>query len=117
MLDPPRDEVKNAMLSCISAGIRVIVVTGDNKSTAESLCHQIGAFKHLDDLSGYSYTASEFEALAPSQKTIALQRMVLFARVEPSHKKMLVEALQNQTEVVCYLVYFIVRCFYGDILV
>lgn len=50
------------------------------QSTAESLCHQIGAFKHLDDLSGYSYTASEFEALAPSQKTIALQRMVLFAR-------------------------------------
>ncbi|XP_029123646.1 calcium-transporting ATPase 3, endoplasmic reticulum-type isoform X2 [Elaeis guineensis] len=100
MLDPPREEVRNAMLSCMSAGIRVIVVTGDNKSTAESLCQQIGAFKHLDDFTGYSYTASEFEELPPMQRTLALQRMVLFTRVEPSHKKMLVEALQNQREVV-----------------
>ncbi|XP_020591118.1 calcium-transporting ATPase 3, endoplasmic reticulum-type isoform X1 [Phalaenopsis equestris] len=100
MLDPPREEVRNAMLSCMHAGIRVIVVTGDNKSTAESLCRQIGAFDHLNDFIGYSYTASEFEALSPIQRTIALQRIVLFTRVEPFHKKMLVEALQNQNEVV-----------------
>ncbi|XP_039140541.1 calcium-transporting ATPase 3, endoplasmic reticulum-type isoform X2 [Dioscorea cayenensis subsp. rotundata] len=100
MLDPPREEVRNAMLSCMSAGIRVIVVTGDNKSTAESICCQIGAFDHIDDFTGYSYTASEFEELPPLQRTTALQRMVLFTRVEPSHKKMLVEALQNQNEVV-----------------
>ncbi|XP_058069765.1 calcium-transporting ATPase 3, endoplasmic reticulum-type isoform X2 [Magnolia sinica] len=99
MLDPPRKEVRNAIMSCMSAGIRVIVVTGDNKSTAESLCHQIGAFD-LEDFSGRSYTASEFEELPAMQQTLALQRMVLFTRVEPSHKKMLVEALQHQNEVV-----------------
>ncbi|TXG52550.1 hypothetical protein EZV62_021719 [Acer yangbiense] len=99
MLDPPRDEVKNAMLSCMTAGIRVIVVTGDNKSTAESLCRKIGAFDHLVDFAGYSYTASEFEELPALQQSVALQRMALFTRVEPSHKRMLVEALRNQNEV------------------
>ncbi|KAI8548571.1 hypothetical protein RHMOL_Rhmol07G0282900 [Rhododendron molle] len=100
MLDPPREEVSNAILSCMTAGIRVIVVTGDNKSTAESLCQKIGAFNHLEDFAGYSYTASEFEELPALQKTVALQRMALFTRVEPSHKRMLVEALQHQNEVV-----------------
>ncbi|XP_034220563.1 calcium-transporting ATPase 3, endoplasmic reticulum-type isoform X3 [Prunus dulcis] len=100
MLDPPREEVRNAMLSCMTAGIRVIVVTGDNKSTAESLCRKIGAFDHLADLAGHSYTATEFEELPALQKTLALQRMALFTRVEPSHKRMLVEALRHQNEVV-----------------
>ncbi|ONI33387.1 hypothetical protein PRUPE_1G421100 [Prunus persica] len=100
MLDPPREEVRNAMLSCMTAGIRVIVVTGDNKTTAESLCRKIGAFDHLADLAGHSYTATEFEELPALQKTLALQRMALFTRVEPSHKRMLVEALRHQNEVV-----------------
>ncbi|KAJ6675949.1 CALCIUM-TRANSPORTING ATPASE [Salix viminalis] len=99
MLDPPRVEVRNAMLACMTAGIRVIVVTGDNKSTAESLCNKIGAFDHLEDFSGRSFTASEFEELPALQQTLALQRMALFTRVEPNHKRMLVEALQHQNEV------------------
>ncbi|KAK8298004.1 hypothetical protein V6Z12_D05G226500 [Gossypium hirsutum] len=100
MLDPPREEVRNAMISCMTAGIRVIVVTGDNKSTAESVCRKIGAFDHLVDYVGHSYTAAEFEELPGTQQTMALQRMALLTRVEPSHKRMLVEALQNQNEVV-----------------
>ncbi|CAG7868482.1 unnamed protein product [Brassica rapa] len=100
ILDPPRKEVRDAMLACMTAGIRVIVVTGDNKSTAESICRKIGAFDNLVEFSGLSYTASEFERLPAVQQSLALRRMTLFSRVEPSHKRMLVEALQNQNEVV-----------------
>ncbi|KAK8444243.1 hypothetical protein SEVIR_9G104200v4 [Setaria viridis] len=89
MLDPPREEVRDAIHSCMSAGIRVIVVTGDNK-VGEALTYFLSNFA----------TASEFEGLPPLERTNALQRMVLFSRVEPSHKKMLVEALQTHNEVV-----------------
>ncbi|GMH22238.1 hypothetical protein Nepgr_024081 [Nepenthes gracilis] len=84
MLDPPREEVQDTILPCMNAGIRVIVVTRDNKTIAKSLCCKIRAFDHLEEFVGYSYTAFEFEELPALQKTVALQRLALFTRVEPS---------------------------------
>eukprot|EP00300_Choanocystis_sp_HF-7_P019030 c20214_g1_i1.p1 GENE.c20214_g1_i1~~c20214_g1_i1.p1 ORF type:complete len:996 (-),score=301.47 c20214_g1_i1:161-3148(-) len=99
MMDPPRPEVKEAIETCHTAGIRVIVITGDNKATAESICKSIGIFQPGENLAGRSYTGQEFDALSLEEQKKAVLRASLFARTEPAHKKRLVELLQQQGQV------------------
>lgn len=100
MLDPPRPEVAGSIQRCKEAGIRVVVITGDNKNTAESICRQIGVFGQYEDLQGKSYTGREFDALSESGKLQAAKTALLFSRTEPTHKSKLVDLLQSAGEVV-----------------
>ncbi|MED6232710.1 Sarcoplasmic/endoplasmic reticulum calcium ATPase 1 [Ataeniobius toweri] len=99
MLDPPRKEVTSSIELCRAAGIRVIMITGDNKGTAIAICRRIGIFGEDEDVSGKAYTGREFDDLPLTEQSEAVRRACCFARVEPSHKSKIVEFLQGYDDI------------------
>uniref|UniRef100_G1SI34 Calcium-transporting ATPase n=1 Tax=Oryctolagus cuniculus TaxID=9986 RepID=G1SI34_RABIT len=99
MLDPPRKEVMGSIQLCRDAGIRVIMITGDNKGTAIAICRRIGIFGENEEVADRAYTGREFDDLPLAEQREACRRACCFARVEPSHKSKIVEYLQSYDEI------------------
>ncbi|CAN7039552.1 unnamed protein product [Brassica oleracea var. botrytis] len=84
--DPLRKELRQAIADYRTAGIRVMVITGDNKSTAESICREIGVFEAGEDISSRSLTGKEFMDVKDQKNHLRQTGGLLFSRAEPKHK-------------------------------
>eukprot|EP00499_Haloplacidia_sp_CaronLabIsolate_P004958 CAMPEP_0196769226 /NCGR_PEP_ID=MMETSP1104-20130614/410_1 /TAXON_ID=33652 /ORGANISM="Cafeteria sp., Strain Caron Lab Isolate" /LENGTH=1058 /DNA_ID=CAMNT_0042139311 /DNA_START=186 /DNA_END=3362 /DNA_ORIENTATION=- len=100
--DPPRDSVRPSLELCRDAGIRVFMITGDNKLTAESIARDIGLFAPDEDVSRKSFTGRDFFALPHEEQLEVLSGIGarVFSRAEPIHKQKLVRLLKEEGEVV-----------------
>ncbi|MFN8377512.1 MAG: cation-transporting P-type ATPase [Anaerolineae bacterium] len=97
MMDPPRSEVADAVQRCQTAGIRVVMITGDYGLTAESIARRVGI---VHGEQPRIITGTELDKLSDAELQDALNSEVIFARVAPEHKLKVVSALQAMGQVV-----------------
>jgi len=95
MIDPPREEAKQAVARAKKAGIRPVMITGDHPVTAAVIAKELG-------IAGNSraVTGTELERLSDEELHQAVQRTSVYARVNPEHKLRIVQALQHDGAVV-----------------
>jgi len=96
MIDPPRNEAKNAIDVCKQAGIKVIMATGDHPVTAKAIAHDLNMLPKEGDV----LTGAQIELMEEEELDRAVEETAVFARVSPAHKYRLVEALKRNGHVV-----------------
>jgi len=89
MIDPPRQEVYDAIKKCREAGIKVIMITGDHKLTAQAIARQLG----LDD---NTITGEEIDKLNDDELKKISKNINVYARVNPEHKVRILNAYYNE---------------------
>jgi Ca2+-transporting ATPase len=92
--DPPRKEVPDAIARAHSAGIRVLMITGDHPGTAKAVAREVGIAADA------ALTGEDIEPMSPDELQNAARACNVFARVSPEHKLRLVEALRADGEIV-----------------
>jgi P-type Ca2+ transporter type 2C len=90
MIDPPRPEAKAAVRTCVEAGIRPVMITGDHPLTAEAVAREIGLLA-----GGRAVTGSELESMDGDELAREAETIQVYSRVSPEHKLRIVTALQQ----------------------
>lgn len=96
MLDAARPEAKLAVARCHTAGIRVVMITGDHQLTACTIAKDLGILRPGDEI----LTGRELEQLSPEALAARVGQVAVYARVSPEHKLQIVQALQKTSQVV-----------------
>jgi Ca2+-transporting ATPase len=97
MLDPPREEVKEAIRLCKDAGIDVVMITGDHKLTAETIAKELNL---LGDENNAVLTGVDLEKMNEAELSRLAEKIKIYARVSPEHKMKIVTALKSKGHVV-----------------
>ena len=96
MIDPPREEAKEAVRICKQAGIRPIMITGDHKDTAAAIARELGIAGTSDEV----ITGSQLSALSEEAFNEQVERYSVYARVSPEHKVRIVKAWKHKGKIV-----------------
>lgn len=96
MIDPPRPEVREAVLTCRNAGIRPVMITGDHPLTARHIAQQVG----ITEGDAPFLTGQELDKLSDEELRKKTEVVQVFARVSPEHKLKLIQAYQDRQHVV-----------------
>ncbi|NIP67312.1 HAD-IC family P-type ATPase, partial [Candidatus Bathyarchaeota archaeon] len=95
MIDPPREEAREANQKCQQAGIRTVMITGDHKLTAVAIAKEVGMLNSDQVLTG-----SELDDMSDEEFDEIVGDVAVYARVSPEHKLRIMRALKNRGEVV-----------------
>ena len=92
MIDPPRDEVREAVQRCHRAGIRPVMITGDHKITAVAIARELDMFRPGDT----ALTGEDLDFMPQELLEQEVERFSVYARVSPEHKLRIVRAWQSR---------------------
>ncbi len=96
MIDPPREEVKEAIAKCKNAGIRTVMITGDHELTAQAIAEDIGMLEK----NGRVVTGVKLDKMSDEELEREVESVVVYARTSPEHKVRVLEALKNRGHIV-----------------